>query len=301
MSWPIDILVAVTYWVNGSRPGIVEASSTARLPFEPKGWLVDFRRELGTACRHLVATSDQALHATYTSTDRSRSDIENILSYNLGTGALRAGAAHGLVLERSFANKVGLRHGYRYELAPRDNAWTGWRTGRPLSWMRFSAPRTAFTTAKAGMWWLHARRGHIDVHEHNDTTPEAYLLSISVNPPQQWRGALAGLLKPLADGIVSAMHAHTGPIDTVVPRAGAVDPTLAPAEFEHLLRQPRPVALGHVRLVVPWGNTLQWLPADDHIVGLEIRITDGEAPGTITAQTCLAEPALGPPGASAAG
>ena len=101
----------MTYQVNEPEPGVVDAMSTTRLPFEPKCWLVDFRRELGAACRHLVAASGQVLHATYTSTDRSRSDIENILSYNLGTGAIRAGATHGLVLERSFASEVGLGHG----------------------------------------------------------------------------------------------------------------------------------------------------------------------------------------------
>lgn len=85
--------------VTGS---VVEAVSQARLPFQPRGWLVDFRRDLAQACRTLTADLGKLLHAVYGSADRRLSDIENILSYNLGIGALRAAAAHGLVLERSF-------------------------------------------------------------------------------------------------------------------------------------------------------------------------------------------------------
>lgn len=55
---------------------------------------------------------------------------------------------------------------------------------------------------------------------------DTYLLSISVNPPAQWRGALAGLLIPLTDGLVSAVHAHTGPIDAVVSRTAGHRPDI---------------------------------------------------------------------------
>lgn len=55
------MLSTMGYLVDGSQPGIVAAMSTARLPFEPKGWLVDFRRNLGAACRQLVATSGQVM------------------------------------------------------------------------------------------------------------------------------------------------------------------------------------------------------------------------------------------------
>lgn len=66
-----------------------------RLPYQPRGWLRDFRRELGTACRTLVAGPPQILHATYSSEDRSLVDLENALTYNLGTGrsARRPGTA----------------------------------------------------------------------------------------------------------------------------------------------------------------------------------------------------------------
>ncbi|MGD9991440.1 hypothetical protein [Pseudonocardia sp.] len=50
----------------------VQAWSSVRLPFEPKGWLVDFRLELAAACRSLAAGPDEVLHACYSARDRTR-------------------------------------------------------------------------------------------------------------------------------------------------------------------------------------------------------------------------------------
>lgn len=109
--------------------------------------------------------------------------------------------------------------------------------------------------------------------------PEAYLLRLTIDPPHQWRGGLAGLLKPLTDGVIAALHTHNGPTDAVAERAAAVDPQLSAAEVARLLTEHRDVPLGAVRLVVPWGNSVQWHPADDQIVGLDARIVrTGESP-----------------------
>jgi hypothetical protein len=46
----------MSYRVAMRRPGTeVLASSSVRLPFEPRDWLTDFRRELAGACRTLIA------------------------------------------------------------------------------------------------------------------------------------------------------------------------------------------------------------------------------------------------------
>lgn len=102
-------------------------------------------------------------------------------------------------------------------------------------------------------------------------------------------GSLASLLKPLADGVVSAMHTHAGPTGDVLPRAASIDPTLTPAEFARLLHDPRDSALGAIRLVKSWGRTLQWHPADDHIVGVDVRLDTTRAPGTVVAHAHHAE------------
>lgn len=87
------------------------------------------------------------------------------------------------------------------------------------------------------------------------------------------------------------MHTHLGSTDTVADRLAAIDARLPAAEYARLLAEPRDVPLGAVLLVVPWGQAVQWHPADDHIVGLDARIIRSGAPGTVQADVTLAEPA----------
>lgn len=278
------------YEVSTPVPGsVVEAVSRVRLPFEPRGWLVDFQRDLAQACRTLTAGPGQVLHAVYSSADRRLSDIENVLSYNLGTGALRAAATHGLILERSFAASPTAPHHYRYELVLGSAPWRCWRSSQLLAALTMDAPLSLFTEPKAGRWWLAARRGEVTAHSNRSEPPEAYALSITVSPPARWRGNLSGLIKPLTDGIVSALHNHVGSVDHITDRASSIDLTLTTGELTALLARTGPAPLGAVRLLTPRGAGVQWQPADDRIVALDVRITSGAAPGTVEARAHLVE------------
>jgi hypothetical protein len=275
--------------VRASRSD-VEAWSSIRLPFEPKGWLLDFRRELANACRELTAAPRQILHAVYSSTDRRLVDVENVLTYNLGIGAIRAAAQHGLILERAYSpvHDSDHKHHYRYRLADPDQSWTHWSADKPLASISFAAP-DAFRNPTAGRWWLATRRAGLTAHAQTTTVPERLALRVLVSPPEPWRGSLASMLKPLTDGLVAAMHAHLGPLDPeLLERAPTINPDLIRDEFRTLLLEPTTAPLGRVRLAVPWGATLQWLPADDRIVALDIRLTTECEPGTVTAEALTA-------------
>ncbi|MHA6779658.1 hypothetical protein ACVGOW_01455 [Pseudonocardia saturnea] len=114
-------------------------------------------------------------------------------------------------------------------------------------------------------------------------------MSITVSPPAGWRGSLSGLIKPLADGIVSNLHNHIGSVDHIVDRASSIDPTLTTGELAALLARTGPAPLGAVRLLTPRGAGVQWQPADDGIVVLDVRITSGIAPGTVEARAHIVE------------
>ncbi len=64
----------------------VDAWSAVRLPFEPKGWLRDYRSELQSALRSMKATSTSVLYAEYAAPDAAFADLENVLLYNVGSG-----------------------------------------------------------------------------------------------------------------------------------------------------------------------------------------------------------------------
>jgi hypothetical protein len=275
----------VTFRVVERVPGReIEAWSSVRLPFEPRGAMKDFRHELNRACRTLRATSGEQLHAVYSSDVSGLVDLENVMTYNLGTGAISEAARYGLVLERHFesADPADGGHHYEYVLEALGNEARSWKPGPTLGAVRINAPDDAFRAPKAGRWWLLARRAGVEALQHHHEVPDRYGLRIVVNPPASWRGSLATLLKPLADGLVSAMHAHRGPVDAITSRASTISPELDEAEFrEHLT--PACTPLGALRVVAPWRDVLQWLPADDHIVVLRAHKSSSLAPGTVDA------------------
>lgn len=283
----------VGYRVDVVEPGReIEARSAVRLPFEPAGPMRDFRTELTTACRTLVAVPGEVLHAVYSSDDGSPVDVENVLTYNLGTGAVSAGARHGVVLERSFA-RVGDApqdaHHHRYRLVDTGHRWTHWEPGAPLASLRFVADAAIFGAGSCGRWWTAARRAGCVAHVRADTAPERFVLRIQVSPPSAWRGGLIGLLKPLTDGVVAAMQAYDGVVDeALLARAATVDPTLTVEEFRDLLTRPAGAPLGRGRMVVPRGAGVMWLPADDQIVALELHLAHAEPAGTVVVEAATA-------------
>lgn len=81
----------------------VEAWSTVRLPFEPKGRMLEFRTELRAALRSLDPAAGAQLHAVYGATDDGQFvDTENVLLYNVGTAALRHLTDSAVTFERAF-------------------------------------------------------------------------------------------------------------------------------------------------------------------------------------------------------
>ena len=73
--------------VHGSDAG-VERWSSQRLPFEPKGWMLEYRSALREALGRLDPARGPVLIASFASTDRKPCDVENLLLYNLGLSAL---------------------------------------------------------------------------------------------------------------------------------------------------------------------------------------------------------------------
>jgi hypothetical protein len=278
----------VDYTVTTPAPGVVEAVSRVRLPFEPAGWLAEFRRDLREACGGLVAAPGRILHGVYSSADRSLADLENVLCYNVGPGSMSAGAG-GFVLERSFVPSTDAPHHYRYEMIAGGMPWSHWRATDVLATVQVDADRSLFTDPKTGRWWLAARRGTVTAHSSRDLPPVAYALTVTISPPPAWRGSVVNLVKPLADGIVSALHNPIGPVEHLVDRAAHVDPTLTSNEFAGLLTERRPAPLGRVGLIVARGAGVQWLPADDAIVALDVRIVRS-TPGAVHAVVHLVAP-----------
>lgn len=93
------------YLIKGPKDNgnSVELWSAVRLPFEPKGWLLEMRNSLKLAIRDIRGNST-ILNAIYSSNKREFVDVENVLIYNVGTAAFRHLCDKGLRFERRIAS-----------------------------------------------------------------------------------------------------------------------------------------------------------------------------------------------------
>lgn len=93
-------LSGTAYAVFASDRGVA-AWSTARLPFEPKGWLRDYRHELQAAVRAMSPTPTSYLVAEYAAPEAAFVDLENVLLYNVGSGCYSHLTTQGLLCRRT--------------------------------------------------------------------------------------------------------------------------------------------------------------------------------------------------------
>ena len=89
------------YFIKGPEYGnTVEVWSESRLPFEPKGWLLDMRNSVKSAVKGMKAENEAMLHALFASDQEGFYDVENVLIYNVGGGAFANLCRKGLCFER---------------------------------------------------------------------------------------------------------------------------------------------------------------------------------------------------------
>lgn len=237
----------------------VRAWSTQRLPFEPRGWLKDYRDELRVALRSMSPIGGALLHAEYASPDREFADVENVLLYNVGAGSYRHLAGSGLLVSRIQSPDALHRVSYRLIQHFPSEIFSG-STVASVSLEEFPS-----LPDKATSWWA-AIRDKVSISSH-EITPE-YTVEVHV------RGAvprLVALVKPMLDGLISALHSHDGSnadhIRNALARFGE------PAQLWSLLVDPSTSVLGRRVLVRPHGPGIAWNPADERCSAFSIMPT----------------------------
>ena len=228
----------------------VDGWSTTRLPYEPKGWLRDYRSELQSALRSMQASSTSVLYAEYAAPDPAFADLENVLLYNIGSGCYSHLARNGLVCRRTSSAD----HLHHVTYASIESADVTPPTGRILATSRLPDPPLAGTPAH---WWLAFRR-----HLHTTAnTPYDGEFGILAEVGSAWRRSLAPSVKAVLDGLIAALHVHDGS------QCGHVTAALRDVgDGEHLwelLNDPGIAILGRRRLVRPHGLKIAWNPADE--------------------------------------
>ena len=217
----------------------------------------------------------QLLHAVYESQDRSFCDVENILFYNVGEGAFRSSCENGLRFERSFDES----HPCPIQLSSHPAHYASYsvvdqrsslhlRSGKEVC--RFSISFKKAELQKCSRVWLATkRRADFESSAGEPYIEKPFALRVQMQTEQTiWP---AGLLKPLFDGLISALHRHDGTDVVEVTRRLASELGTEANVLQELLHDEQMAVLGERQLLWRRGkNGVQWNPGDDHCLAGEI-------------------------------
>ena len=278
------------YVAIGQTQRQVDAWSTFRLPFEPRGDALILRSELAAALTLLAPGS--LCHARYTSPSRQLVDLENVLTYNVGNLAAFARiATRRVVLERSYADSPTCPkplsapplHHHRYtvlaNVGPLALVWIWNQTILTFDRMAIPGPHT--TEA----WWA-CRRSDRTLH-HEGVRIGLYGLRIRV-PRGAFTSGLVSGMKPLIDGVISAFSCQDGALNELAVSSVAADLDQPVAAITAELRDTSTAVLGPRSLLRLRANRPHWNPQDDPLVLLDLSYHDDGYPyitgelGTVT-------------------
>ncbi|MDZ5621621.1 hypothetical protein [Nocardioides bizhenqiangii] len=249
--------------------GRVQAWSSVRLPFEPKGWLRDYRSELQGALRATRATATSVLYAEYAAPDAAFADLENVLLYNVGSGCYSHLARRGIICRRMPSGD----HLHHVTYASIESTDVIAPTGPVLAAARLVDTPSGGTPAH---WWA-AFRQHLHVPGR---APYVGVFGVRAEVGLAWRRTLAPSVKALLDGLVSALHVHDGSehdhVTTALSEVGDGELLWA------LLNDPAIAIFGQRRLVRPHGPKIAWNPADERCGYIEVVRGTKDDPVTVT-------------------
>jgi hypothetical protein len=274
------------YAIRGVEPGhdVVEGWLDKGLPFEPKGVDREFRCALRRAIPQLSVAPGDVLHAVYASEVVANYDAENILFYNVGVGPFAGLTRLGLRFERAYVTPPTspgalrpFRHYHRYWMSSRADRFRHWDKVQIVA--RFEAePITSMPELRApSSIWHRVKRSGTTIPNSSAIVDQHFGVSITIRKPHNSALSLASIAKAVLDGVISAFHAHDGTkLDDVSERLGA-KLRMAPADARCLLLDKRRDLLGTRRLIWPTKKSIQsiqWNPADDRCVAVELLIDD---------------------------
>ena len=260
----------------------VQFWSDVRLPFEPKGDARAARDALRCALHGLAPTGE--LIANYRSVDLQPCDVENVLIYNVGPSHFARLSAQRLRLDRSFdAPRVApsgrqFSHHHRYSAGGAQGA--GWRRQRLVGERGFALP-TSFRTSTV---WAAARAVAAADEEASDSGHLALDVSFSIGASSRLR--LPSSMKALLDGVVASFHRHDGSGDSEA-LIGLLSRQVGSSSVldVHRLLHVGPDALGVRPLLRRLGKAIQWNPADDRLVAVDVSLARSEG----SAAHCVAK------------
>lgn len=243
--------------------------SDVRIPFEPKGEAQRARTALRSALRRLDVTGE--LDAVYASAQREFCDTENVLLFNVGASQFARLGADRLRVVRRFdsppvsPSPIAASHYHRY--STRRLATSGWTSRRTVGERRFALP----SRLSASTVWAAARAGAVPSSVACGS--QQLVLEVMLELPEGSRVGLPSAMKALVDGIIASFHCHDGSGEVAVLAsriANQLGDRRESALVSRLLLEGSR-EMGSRALVREFGKGVQWNPADELLVLVDLR------------------------------
>lgn len=260
----------------------IELWSTKRLQFEPKGWMKQMREELRDNLKEINPIQNGVLYCSFfTREENTTFDVENVLLYNVGSGAFSKISTKQVFMERTFEsspfikNSSNLKHYHLYSYTKADNIFPFWKKDEII--FEWSGLQVSSLKDKPHEYWYNMKKLQTKKRYKSLVEDTPFGISINIGVPVSKTVNLIGICKPLLDGIISALHNYSGTeIDDMAMRLSSL---LGKDKFEiaNLLMGDQIAILESKEVVRRYQKGVQWNPSDD--VCYQIQLTTFKSNG----------------------
>jgi hypothetical protein len=278
-----DPVSGARWEIHGPAAGapIVEAWADHYIRFERRPpWQEELRNEIRNRCQLLKPSAGQTLNATFSGAVPPRSDVENLVLYNIDdtSKSFKQAGCNGVRFEHGAEVPPPAPKGatypfcFRYALAPRPDTFIGWEQGRTLASFDWTDLGEFAGENRLAQVWLALARGDVELFFPVVAPDAKFAVKVEVRPPAGKEWVLGKMVKPIFDGAICAFQAHTNTKDlTEIAERLAKDLPVYPEDLRrHLSDQCRAVLGSVPRLFFLHGAGVKGNPSDDHCMAGEL-------------------------------
>jgi hypothetical protein len=233
------------------------------------------RIDLRMALKQLTPIKNGTLYCKFcTNENNSFFDVENVLLYNVGSGAFSHLSSHHLLIERSFEklpslkNTSTLNHYHLYKYIHKEHIKSYWEKEDTI--INFKKIQLPSLKENPHEYWYSMKQLKFKTkYQLNKDTN--YGIKINFGVPSGKKVNLTYIVKPLIDGVISAFHSYFGDdINEVAIRlASLLDKEKN--EIIDLLLEEKSAVLGRREVIRTFQKGIQWNPADDFCFQIDIK------------------------------
>lgn len=271
--------------VSQSPNSIVDAWSISYIPFDLRAvWQKKFRQSLLQAVNGLVGHKHSVLHGIYEFTGTNKSDIENVLFYNIDQSYFGTLPLYGLRWERGYRLSktcpITLRqphhHHYTYQFVQQSHPLLHWRIGAILArwWTTLSSIKLL---EHSSYLWHFLKSSSQPTLMSKPQQIRNFGIRVFIDVPKQVNQRfLLSKTKAIIDGLINTLNYHDGTDEGEISYRLSRKIGVSSHEIAKLLRVQEGTLFGKNKLVKLWSNTVQWNPQDDRCLVGEILIRPNE-------------------------